>query len=190
MTISLYTAQDRQFRKSETEGIQNQDKTETKANKQKPPPHEKKRTPDMRGRPGAQEEEASPACMQHPQLQFGRTVTSDFYCEMGQTPSVGMEREMNELHMKACLYAGIKYAGYMREDGVSQPLNPEVVLDGFVFITMAKKQSVINNKLTYSVVYMWRTPFTNSYLIVLLHSMTSQERRTKGIMASYTKSAL
>ncbi|KAK3083383.1 hypothetical protein FSP39_021203 [Pinctada imbricata] len=41
---------------SETEGIQNQDKTGTKANKQKPPPHEKKRTPDMRVRPGAQEE--------------------------------------------------------------------------------------------------------------------------------------
>ncbi|KAK3098628.1 hypothetical protein FSP39_021377 [Pinctada imbricata] len=38
----------RQFRKSETEGIQNQDKKETKANKQKPPPHEKKRTPDIR----------------------------------------------------------------------------------------------------------------------------------------------
>ncbi|KAK3086090.1 hypothetical protein FSP39_013397 [Pinctada imbricata] len=44
------------LRKSETEGIQNQDKTETKANKQKPPPHEKKRTPDMRVRPGTQEE--------------------------------------------------------------------------------------------------------------------------------------
>ncbi|KAK3084669.1 hypothetical protein FSP39_017217 [Pinctada imbricata] len=43
-------------KKSETEGMQNQDKTETKANKQKPPPHEKKRTPDMRVRPGAQEE--------------------------------------------------------------------------------------------------------------------------------------
>ncbi|KAK3096674.1 hypothetical protein FSP39_002279, partial [Pinctada imbricata] len=42
--------------KSETEGIQNQDKTGTKANKQKPPPHEKKRTPDMGVRPGAQEE--------------------------------------------------------------------------------------------------------------------------------------
>ncbi|KAK3089595.1 hypothetical protein FSP39_004893 [Pinctada imbricata] len=49
-------AQNRQFRKSETEVIQNQDKTETKANKQKPPPHEKKRTPDMRVRSGAQEE--------------------------------------------------------------------------------------------------------------------------------------
>ncbi|KAK3104782.1 hypothetical protein FSP39_009992 [Pinctada imbricata] len=40
----------------ETEGIQNQDKTGTKANKQKPPPYEKKRTPDMGVRPGAQEE--------------------------------------------------------------------------------------------------------------------------------------
>ncbi|KAK3092582.1 hypothetical protein FSP39_004597 [Pinctada imbricata] len=50
-------AQNRYFRKSETEGIQNQDKTETKANKQKPPPHEKKRTPDMGVRPGAQEEQ-------------------------------------------------------------------------------------------------------------------------------------
>ncbi|KAK3101259.1 hypothetical protein FSP39_002218 [Pinctada imbricata] len=48
--------QNRQFRKSETEGMQNQDKTGTKANKQKPPPHEKKRTPDMGVRPGAQEE--------------------------------------------------------------------------------------------------------------------------------------
>ncbi|KAK3101142.1 hypothetical protein FSP39_001238 [Pinctada imbricata] len=44
------------IQKSETEGIQNQDKTGTKANKQKPPPHEKKRTPDMGVRPGAQEE--------------------------------------------------------------------------------------------------------------------------------------
>ncbi|KAK3086754.1 hypothetical protein FSP39_022861 [Pinctada imbricata] len=43
-------------RKSESEGIQNQDKTGTKANKQKPPPYEKKRTPDMGVRPGAQEE--------------------------------------------------------------------------------------------------------------------------------------
>ncbi|KAK3083667.1 hypothetical protein FSP39_001010 [Pinctada imbricata] len=43
-------------RKSETEGIQNQDKTGTKANKQKPPPYEKKRTPDMGVRPGAKEE--------------------------------------------------------------------------------------------------------------------------------------
>ncbi|KAK3094891.1 hypothetical protein FSP39_007575 [Pinctada imbricata] len=42
--------------KSETEGIQNQDKTGTKGNKQKPPPYEKKRTPDMGVRPGAQEE--------------------------------------------------------------------------------------------------------------------------------------
>ncbi|KAK3084702.1 hypothetical protein FSP39_017713 [Pinctada imbricata] len=32
-----------------------------KPNKQKPPPHEKKRTPDMRVRPGAQEKQASPA---------------------------------------------------------------------------------------------------------------------------------
>ncbi|KAK3088178.1 hypothetical protein FSP39_015729 [Pinctada imbricata] len=38
---------------SETEGIQYQDKTGTKANKQKPPPYEKKRTPDMGVRPGA-----------------------------------------------------------------------------------------------------------------------------------------
>ncbi|KAK3084197.1 hypothetical protein FSP39_009888 [Pinctada imbricata] len=45
------------IQKSETEGIQNQDKTGTKANKQKPPPYEKKRTPDMGVRPGAQEEE-------------------------------------------------------------------------------------------------------------------------------------
>ncbi|KAK3086744.1 hypothetical protein FSP39_022728, partial [Pinctada imbricata] len=44
------------IQKSETEGIQNQDKTGTKANKQKPPPYEKKRTPDMGVRPGAQEE--------------------------------------------------------------------------------------------------------------------------------------
>ena len=34
----------------------NQDKTGTKANKQKPPPHEKKRTPNMGVRSGAQEE--------------------------------------------------------------------------------------------------------------------------------------
>ncbi|KAK3087099.1 hypothetical protein FSP39_001679 [Pinctada imbricata] len=46
----------REMRKSKTEGIQNQDKTGTKANKQKPPPHEKKRTPDMGMRPGAQKE--------------------------------------------------------------------------------------------------------------------------------------
>ncbi|KAK3085379.1 hypothetical protein FSP39_002471 [Pinctada imbricata] len=45
-----------EIRKSETEGIQNQDKAGTKANKQKPPPHEKKRTPDMGVRSGAQEE--------------------------------------------------------------------------------------------------------------------------------------
>ncbi|KAK3091078.1 hypothetical protein FSP39_016969 [Pinctada imbricata] len=44
------------IQKSETEGIQNQDKTGTKANKQKPPPYEKKRTPDMGVRSGAQEE--------------------------------------------------------------------------------------------------------------------------------------
>ncbi|KAK3104755.1 hypothetical protein FSP39_009446 [Pinctada imbricata] len=44
------------IQKSETEGIQNQDKTGTKANKQKPPPYEKKRTPDMGVRPGAQED--------------------------------------------------------------------------------------------------------------------------------------
>ncbi|KAK3088208.1 hypothetical protein FSP39_016150 [Pinctada imbricata] len=44
--------------------------TETKANKQKHQPHEKKRTPDKGVRPGAQEESASPACMQHPSLQF------------------------------------------------------------------------------------------------------------------------
>ncbi|KAK3108825.1 hypothetical protein FSP39_016599 [Pinctada imbricata] len=30
-------------------------------------------------RPGAQEELASPACMQHPSLQFGRTVTSGYF---------------------------------------------------------------------------------------------------------------
>ncbi|KAK3101076.1 hypothetical protein FSP39_000772, partial [Pinctada imbricata] len=47
--ISLYTYE-------ETEGIQNQDKTGTKANKQKPPPYEKKRTPDVGMRRGAQEE--------------------------------------------------------------------------------------------------------------------------------------
>ncbi|KAK3091526.1 hypothetical protein FSP39_020508 [Pinctada imbricata] len=51
-----HPAQSQQPRKSETEGIQNQDKTGTKANKQNPPPHEKKRTPDMGVRPGAQEE--------------------------------------------------------------------------------------------------------------------------------------
>ncbi|KAK3085895.1 hypothetical protein FSP39_010136 [Pinctada imbricata] len=44
------------IRISETEGIQNQDKTGTKANKQKPPPYEKKRTPVMGVRPGTQEE--------------------------------------------------------------------------------------------------------------------------------------
>ncbi|KAK3090487.1 hypothetical protein FSP39_012238 [Pinctada imbricata] len=54
--IIMNVAQNRYFRKSQTEGIQNQDKTGTKANKQKPPPHEKKRTPDMGVRPGAQEE--------------------------------------------------------------------------------------------------------------------------------------
>ncbi|KAK3106586.1 hypothetical protein FSP39_023108 [Pinctada imbricata] len=48
------------------------DKTGIKANKQKPRPHEKKRTPDMGVKPGAQEEKASPACMQHPPLQYGR----------------------------------------------------------------------------------------------------------------------
>ncbi|KAK3104100.1 hypothetical protein FSP39_024411 [Pinctada imbricata] len=37
-------------------GIQNQDKTGSKANKQKPPPYEKKRTPDMGVRSGAQDE--------------------------------------------------------------------------------------------------------------------------------------
>ena len=45
---------------------QNQDKTGTKAKKEKPPPHEQKRTPNMGVRSGAQEESASPACMQHP----------------------------------------------------------------------------------------------------------------------------
>ncbi|KAK3085070.1 hypothetical protein FSP39_023793 [Pinctada imbricata] len=43
-------------RKLETESIQNQEKLGTKANKQKPPPHEKKRTPDVGVRPGTQEE--------------------------------------------------------------------------------------------------------------------------------------
>ncbi|KAK3108320.1 hypothetical protein FSP39_005584 [Pinctada imbricata] len=38
------------------EDTQNQDKTGTKANKQKPTPYEKKRTPDIGVRPGAQEE--------------------------------------------------------------------------------------------------------------------------------------
>ncbi|KAK3103145.1 hypothetical protein FSP39_016793 [Pinctada imbricata] len=53
------------------------DKTGTKANKQKPPPHEKKRNPDMGVRPDAQEESASFACM----LQFGRIATSS-YCHL------------------------------------------------------------------------------------------------------------
>ncbi|KAK3099642.1 hypothetical protein FSP39_007401 [Pinctada imbricata] len=44
------------IQKIRNRGIRNQDKTGTKANKQKPPPYEKKRTPDMRVRPGAQEE--------------------------------------------------------------------------------------------------------------------------------------
>ncbi|KAK3105830.1 hypothetical protein FSP39_006666, partial [Pinctada imbricata] len=57
VVIKRITAQNRQFRKSETEGIQNQDKIGTKANKQKPPSHEKKRTPNMGVRPGAQEEQ-------------------------------------------------------------------------------------------------------------------------------------
>ncbi|KAK3098164.1 hypothetical protein FSP39_016805 [Pinctada imbricata] len=43
------------IQKIRNRGIRNQDKTGTKANKQKPPPYEKKRTPDMRVRPGAQE---------------------------------------------------------------------------------------------------------------------------------------
>ncbi|KAK3082862.1 hypothetical protein FSP39_007402 [Pinctada imbricata] len=55
-SLKTLCTQNRKFRKSETEGIQNQDKTGTKANKQKPPPYEKKRTPDMGVRPGAQEE--------------------------------------------------------------------------------------------------------------------------------------
>ncbi|KAK3091608.1 hypothetical protein FSP39_021142 [Pinctada imbricata] len=45
-----------EYDNQETEGIQNQDKTGTKANKQKPPTFEKKRTPDMGVRTGAQEE--------------------------------------------------------------------------------------------------------------------------------------
>ncbi|KAK3099263.1 hypothetical protein FSP39_001818 [Pinctada imbricata] len=44
------------IQKIRNRGIRNQDKTGTKANKQKPPPYEKKRTLDMRVRPGAQEE--------------------------------------------------------------------------------------------------------------------------------------
>ncbi|KAK3095342.1 hypothetical protein FSP39_013448 [Pinctada imbricata] len=44
------------IQKIRNRGIRNQDKTGTKANKQKPPPYEKKRTPDMKVRPGAQEE--------------------------------------------------------------------------------------------------------------------------------------
>ncbi|KAK3089569.1 hypothetical protein FSP39_004690 [Pinctada imbricata] len=51
----------------------------TKANKEKPPPYEKKRTPNMGVRPDTQEESASPACMQHPSLQFGRIVTSGYF---------------------------------------------------------------------------------------------------------------
>ncbi|KAK3102075.1 hypothetical protein FSP39_008553 [Pinctada imbricata] len=49
-------------RKSETKGIQNQDKTGAKANKQKPPPYEKKRTPGIGVRPGAQEEHKRGVC--------------------------------------------------------------------------------------------------------------------------------
>ncbi|KAK3091527.1 hypothetical protein FSP39_020527 [Pinctada imbricata] len=39
----------------------------------------RRRTPEMGVRQGAQEESASPACMQHPSLQFGRTVTSGYF---------------------------------------------------------------------------------------------------------------
>ncbi|KAK3090003.1 hypothetical protein FSP39_008408 [Pinctada imbricata] len=53
---SLPTVTESQVIVTETVGIQNQDKTGTKANKQKAPPYEKKRTPDMGMRPGAQEE--------------------------------------------------------------------------------------------------------------------------------------
>ncbi|KAK3100996.1 hypothetical protein FSP39_000087 [Pinctada imbricata] len=63
---------------SSGEGLQNRDKTGTKAIKKKPPPH-KKATPDIGVRPGAQEESASPACMQHTSLQFGRCVTSGYF---------------------------------------------------------------------------------------------------------------
>ena len=59
--------------------MQNQDKTGTKENKQKPLPYEKKRTPGMGVRSGAQEESASPACMQHQPLQFGRIVTTSYF---------------------------------------------------------------------------------------------------------------
>ncbi|KAK3083423.1 hypothetical protein FSP39_022292 [Pinctada imbricata] len=52
----------------------NQDKTGTKS-----PLYEKKRTPDTGVRPGAQDGSASPACMQHPSLQFGRIVTSGYF---------------------------------------------------------------------------------------------------------------
>ncbi|KAK3103399.1 hypothetical protein FSP39_018940 [Pinctada imbricata] len=62
-----------------TPGSWSADKTGAKANKQKPTPHEKKLTSDMGVRPGTQEESATPACMQHPQLLFGRIVTSDYF---------------------------------------------------------------------------------------------------------------
>ncbi|KAK3091638.1 hypothetical protein FSP39_021434 [Pinctada imbricata] len=65
------------IRKSETEGIQNQDKTGTKANKQKPPPHEKKRTPDMEVRPGAQEEEDQAPQETDPLWDIFRTVPEE-----------------------------------------------------------------------------------------------------------------
>ncbi|KAK3104924.1 hypothetical protein FSP39_013272 [Pinctada imbricata] len=52
------------------EGIQNQDKTGTEANKQKPPPYEKKRTPDMRVSPGAQEESETFSAKDLQKLQF------------------------------------------------------------------------------------------------------------------------
>ncbi|KAK3098379.1 hypothetical protein FSP39_018961 [Pinctada imbricata] len=63
MSTSQYTARNRQFRKSQTEGTQNKtkDKTGNKVNKKKPPPYGKKRTPNIGARLGAQEEPASSA---------------------------------------------------------------------------------------------------------------------------------
>ncbi|KAK3097132.1 hypothetical protein FSP39_006656 [Pinctada imbricata] len=67
-------------RKSETEGIQNQDKTGTKANKQKPPPYEKKRTPDMGLKPGAQEE-------QNVQMKRSSKFGDTLQLQRGETPT-------------------------------------------------------------------------------------------------------
>ncbi|KAL5006436.1 hypothetical protein ScPMuIL_015242 [Solemya velum] len=44
----------------------------------------------------------------------------DFYGGVGLTPTAAIEREIAEVHSRACFYAGIKFAGLNREDAPGQ----------------------------------------------------------------------